>query len=120
MQLPIKTEGQGAPSFVAGGFEPVLKDRRTGEVKVDDSTGQTMFAVHLMVFFAGQPKPDVWTVRVVGEPKGVQQGVPVKVVDLVATDWEFQSEQGLRHGISLKALAVEPVAASSGSSKAAA
>ena len=111
MQLPIKTEGPGAPSFVAGGFEPVLKDRRTGELKIDDTTGQTMFSVHLMVFIVGLPKPDVWTVRVVGEPKGLQQGTPVKVVDLVATDWEFQTEQGPRHGISLKAASIQPVAA---------
>ena len=113
MQLPIKTEGQGAPAFVAGGFEPVLKDRRTGELKIDEATGQTIFAVHVMVFIPEQPKPDVWTVRVVGEPKGVAQGQPVKIIGLVATDWEFQSDQGLRHGISLRAESIQPATAAS-------
>jgi len=119
MLLPIKTEGAGAPTFIAGGVEVVLKDRRTGEVKIDEASGETMHSVHVLVFIPDQPKPDVWTVRVIGEPKGVSQGQPVKIVDLVASDWEFQSEQGLRHGISLRAAKVEALTVSAPSKAAA-
>ena len=120
MQLPIKTEGVGAPTFIAGGTEVVLKDRRTGEVRIDDATGETLHVVHTMVFIPGQAKPDVWSIRVVGEPKGVVQGQPVRVVDLMASDWEFQSDQGMRHGISGRAGSIGPATATASSAKAAA
>ena len=104
MRLPIKTDGL---TIIAAGYEPALKDRETGEIMTDRDTGKSLYTVHLTVFMPGEVKPQVWSVRVAGEPKGVTQGQPVHLVDLFAADWEFQG----RHGIRFRAEAINPVGA---------
>ena len=104
MRLPIRTEGL---MFIAGGApEPVVRDRSTGEVAIDRDTNKTMFTVHLTVFIPGDVRPQVWAVKVAGEPKGISQGSPVQLANLVAIDWENNG----RHGISFRAEAITPAA----------
>jgi hypothetical protein len=96
-------------TLVAGGpAEPVVKNRDTGELATDRATGKTMFQVHLTVFLRGEAKPQVWTVKVAGEPPVIEQGQPVNAAGLMGADWENNG----RHGISFRAESIAPVGAS--------
>jgi hypothetical protein len=102
-------------TLVVGGVEAVMRDRATGEVRKDQVTGKTMYAVHVMAIAPGEARPDQWSIRVAGEPEGVRVGSVVRVRNLVAVTWEMDD----RHGLSFRADAVESVdaarpAASSG------
>ncbi len=92
-RLPIRTEKL---TIIAAGYEPALKSRETGEIQTDRETGKPMNTVHLTVFIPGEVKPQVWSVKVVGEPKGVVQGHPVQVAELFAADWENENRHGIR------------------------
>jgi hypothetical protein len=96
-------------TFVAGGpAEPVVKNRDTGELATDRVTKQTMFQLHLTVFLAGESKPEVWTVKVAGQPPAISQGERVMVTGLMGSDWENNG----RHGVSFRAESIAPVGAS--------
>jgi hypothetical protein len=102
MRLPIKTD---ALVFMVAKVEPVL-DHRTGEMSVDRESRQPFYRVHLMVI-SQDGKPEVWSVKLLGEPKGLSAGMPVSVVGLVAMDWE----QGDRHGLAFRAESIVAVGA---------
>jgi|tagenome__1003787_1003787.scaffolds.fasta_scaffold19118893_2 hypothetical protein len=104
-RIPVNTSEL---TLIAGGpAEPVLKDRSTGELAKDRDTGRTMFQLHLMVLVPGDARPQVWPVKVAGEPPAIKQGQAVQVSGLVAADWE----NGGRHGTSFRAETVAPVGA---------
>ncbi|KNE83498.1 MULTISPECIES: SCO3933 family regulatory protein [Streptomyces] len=84
---------------------PRVANRETGQLKVDRETGRTIFQVGLCLM-AGTTA-EVVNVNVVGEPTGVQNGVPVQVRDLVATPWENEG----RHGIAFRAAEIKPLSA---------
>lgn len=90
---------------------PRIANRETGQLRVDRETGKTMFQVGLCLM-AGT-SADVVTVSVVGEPSGVQLGMPVAVRDLVATPWENDG----RHGIAFRAAEIRPLSAPASGSK---
>jgi hypothetical protein len=103
-RIPVNTN---EITLMAGGpAEPVVKDRQTGELARDRETGQTMYTVHLLVMVVGDARPQVWPVKVAGEPSGLSQGQPVTVVGLVASDWENNG----RHGTSFRATAIRSAA----------
>jgi len=56
------------------------------------------------VVLGGEDGAEVWPVRVVGEPKGITTGQPLRVEGLSAMTWEIDG----RHGISFRARVVEP------------
>jgi len=102
VHAPIRTEGLTA---IFSGCEPDV-DYNTGEVRIDRATGQQIWRVHLMVVLPGEVRPQVWSVKVLGEPKGIQPGEAVRISDdLVASEWEIDG----RHGIGFKASSVAPL-----------
>jgi hypothetical protein len=103
MRLPIDTS---AMTFMAanGPDQVVDFDTRTPRIGND---GKPLFTVPLVVL--GADGADVIAVKVSGEPKGVAQGVAVRVVGLVATPWSI----GERAGVSFRAERIEPTAGSS-------
>jgi hypothetical protein len=104
-RIPVNTS---EITFIAGGpAEPVVKDRTTGQLATDRDTGETMYSLHLTVFVPGDSRPQVWPVKVAGQVAQINQGQPVTVVGLVASDWENNG----RHGTSFRALSVLPVGA---------
>lgn len=105
MRLPINTDGL---TIIAAGYEAALKDRNTGEIATDRETGQPLYNVYLTVFTSGDVRPQIWQVKVAGEPKGLAQGQFVRVSGLIASDWERDG----RHGISLRAGAIVPAVTS--------
>jgi hypothetical protein len=90
-------------SFIAGsGPEGVLDmDRRP---RADKETGELLWGLDLVVL--GLPDgAEVWNVRVVGEPKGIEMGAPLRVQGLTAMTWEMEG----RHGTSFRARLIEPM-----------
>jgi hypothetical protein len=101
VHAPIKTEGLTA---IFSGGEP-LADFGTGEMRIDRATGQPLYRVYLTVVLPGEVRPQVWSVTVVGEPKGILPGQAVGFSgDLVATEWEMDG----RHGIAFRASGIHP------------
>ena len=98
MRLSIDTS---VMNFVAACAPEPSVNFETKAQTVDD-TGRPIFQVHLFVVGAGGR--DVITVKVPGEPKGIGEFTPVKLVELVATTWAM----GDRSGVSFKASKVEP------------
>ncbi len=90
-----------------------LRDEGPGAGQV---IGVPLFDVDVMAVLAGE-RPEQLTVRVVGQPSGIEIGTSVRFRDLSARTWEM----GDRHGVSFKASRVEPWTAgrSSGEGKAA-
>lgn len=95
MRLPIKTDGL---QLIAGKVEPVI-DFDTKKHKAD-ANGEPMYSVDLVAF--GDEGPQIWPVKVAGEPKGISEGTAVSVSGLVAVPWEMDA----RHGISFRASAI--------------
>ncbi|MCD9144760.1 SCO3933 family regulatory protein [Streptomyces albireticuli] len=69
-----------------------------------DREGNTIYTVAVMVRQDGR-RVSVIEIAVTGEPKGVEEGVEVKVTGLEAFAWAM----GDRHGISFRAAAITPV-----------
>jgi hypothetical protein len=99
IHIPVKTDGLTA---ITSGYEPVIRDHKTGELAVDPKTGQTHYRVHVTVVLPGEVRPQVWSIRVLGEPKGLQAGQAVTMSGLIASEWEMED----RHGIGFRAESV--------------
>jgi hypothetical protein len=95
-----RVDTNGVTFRAASDPTPVVKNRETGELAIDNKTKQTMFTVELLVK-APQNRAEVWPVKVAGEPE-VRDGDIVQVLNLVGQDWE----NGGRHGISWRAEAI--------------
>ncbi|WP_432143084.1 hypothetical protein [Streptomyces sp. bgisy084] len=75
----------------------------TGEVR-KDRDGNTVYVVGVSVRQRDRRRADVIEIAVPAEPRGVQEGVPVHVADLVASAWQI----GDRHGVSFRASGITP------------
>jgi hypothetical protein len=102
VKLPIDTNGM---MFLAAGAPEAVVDFETKAAKVDDS-GQAIFSVQIVALSDGSA--EVLGVKVAGEPKGIAQGVPVKLVGLVAQPWAMND----RSGVAFRATRIEVVGAS--------
>ncbi|WP_111768012.1 hypothetical protein [Nakamurella deserti] len=102
MQFRVDTQGT---TFIVGGVRGVVGFESNAPV-LDKATGLQMFDVDVMAVAAGE-RPEQLTVRVAGQPAGVDIGLRVRIHDLVARSWEM----GDRHGMSFRASRVEPFAA---------
>ncbi|MBT2387468.1 hypothetical protein [Streptomyces sp. ISL-11] len=85
--------------------EPKMTGLETKEVK-RDREGNTIYTVAVMVRQEGR-RVSVIEIAVTGEPKGVEEGVELRVTGLEAFAWAM----GDRHGISFRAAAITPVPA---------
>jgi hypothetical protein len=106
MQIPVKTDG--VTYLAASSPEPVL-DYATQTQRADEH-GQPLFSVQIVALDDGGAQ--VLAVKTAGEPKGIAQGVPVKLANLVATTWTM----GDRSGVSFRAQRIEAAAPSRSSS----
>jgi hypothetical protein len=88
-------------TFIAGSDPSGVldMDRRP---RADKATGALLWGFDLVVL-GGEDGAEVWPVRVLGEPKGIRTGVPLRVGGLVAAPWEIDG----RHGISFRARSIE-------------
>ena len=109
MRLPVTTTGM---TLIAGSLEPVI-DFETKRQRADQN-GELLFAIDVVALT--DDGPQIWPVRVAGEPKGIATGQPVVVHDLIAVPWEIDG----RHGISFRASKIEAASKPSSATKAAA
>jgi hypothetical protein len=72
-----------------------------GNPVLDRETQQPKLTVHVTVRLPDRPRPDQWSVTVVGQPK-IAVDSYVTMHNVVAYPWE----QGDRHGIALRADAI--------------
>ena len=107
MQFRVDTDGM---TFIVGGIRGVM-DFETKAPTLDKATGVPLFDVDVMAVVANE-RPEQLTVRVVGQPQGIEIGSRVQFRDLSARTWEM----GDRHGVAFKASRVEPFAAGQGRS----
>lgn len=98
--------------FVATEPQPKMVNRQTGEIATDRETGAQLMTVGLLVSDEGQGDLYQVTVPQPGIPEGLTPGTPVAVTSLKARDWENTFNGEKRHGISFRAVAVTPLAAS--------
>jgi hypothetical protein len=102
MRIPIDTSNL---TLMAGKIEQAL-DFETKRPKAD-ANGEPIYMVDLVVIAEGSPQ--IWPVKVSGEPKGVAVGQLVKVSGLVAAPWSMEG----RSGVSFRADTVLPAPAGS-------
>jgi hypothetical protein len=99
MRLPIDLSSL---SFIAGSDPAGVLDMER-RPRADKATGELLWGLDLVVL-GGEDGAEVWPVRVVGEPKGIRTGQPLRVEGLIAAPWEIEG----RHGISFRARSIEP------------
>ena len=102
--MKCRVDVSGTKLRAAADPEPVLRSRDSGEVARDRVTGQTMYHVAITASEPGET-PEVWKVKVPGEPKGVVEGVALKVTGLRLNFWEMNGNSG----VSLRAESIEPL-----------
>lgn len=100
MRLPINVDSL---AFIAVALPEAVVDFDSKQPRTDPD-GRPIFAVGVVAL--GNEGADILTVKVSGQPKGITQGAPVRVTDLVATTWQM----GDRHGVSFRAEAIESIA----------
>ncbi|MCZ1009433.1 hypothetical protein [Streptomyces lydicus] len=100
-QMPIDVGRLGTCMCVVPPEPRVNPD--TGEVR-KDRDGNTVYVVGVSVRQRDRRRADVIEISVPVEPRGVAEGVPVQVADLVATAWAI----GDRHGVSFRASGITP------------
>jgi hypothetical protein len=102
MKLPVDTS---AITFLCAlAPEPVI-DFQTKQPRADEN-GEPLYVLQLLAM--GDGSADLLAVKVPGVPPStIRQGVPVKVVGLVAQPWTMQD----RSGVSFRAARVEPAIA---------
>ena len=108
MRLPIDVSSL---TFIAGSDPAGVLDMER-RPRADKATGELLWGLDLVVL-GGEDGAEVWPVRVVGEPKGIQTGQWLRVEGLTASPWEIEG----RHGISFRARLVEASAPSPAKSK---
>jgi hypothetical protein len=94
-----------ATAFLAGSGPAPVVDFETKRPKVDQASGEPLYAVQVIAMQDGES--DIVTVKVPGLPPTLPQGTPVRVVDLVANPW---SNNG-KSGVAFRAVRVEPAQA---------
>jgi hypothetical protein len=99
--IPVDTGRLGSIVCVVGP-EPRVNPE-TGQVRVDRD-GNTIFVVGVVVRQLEGRRAEVIEVAVPGEPGDVTEGMPVKITDLTAIQWQM----GDRSGTSFRATAISP------------
>ncbi|MFI2640152.1 hypothetical protein [Streptomyces sp. NPDC018610] len=106
----FKIDLSTAVVFVATAPTPKLANAKTGERAMDRETGAPLSTVGLLISDEGEGNLYQVTIPETGFPEGLTPGMPVRVVDLKARDWENEFNGQKRHGIAFRAVAITPAA----------
>ncbi|WP_329195223.1 MULTISPECIES: SCO3933 family regulatory protein [unclassified Streptomyces] len=110
-QIPVDTNG--ATVMVAQPPQLKMRDKKTGQVAVDNESGNNLMNVDVLFVMNGNA--EVISV-IVAEPDisgELAMGTPVALTGLVARPWENEFNGQKRHGISFRAVAVTLLAKAS-------
>lgn len=116
-QIPVDTSA--AMVMIAQPPQPKVKDRRTGELAVDNETGAQLMTVDVLFAANGEAEVLKVTVPQPGISEDLAMGTPVALTGLVASAWENEFNGVKRHGIAFRAVAVTSLAAGASKPKAA-
>ncbi|MBO8187905.1 SCO3933 family regulatory protein [Streptomyces spirodelae] len=94
--------------------EPKVRDRQTGEVAKDATSGETLMKVGVVYIDEGESSLIHVTVPESGISEGLTLGAPVSLPGLVARPWDSVFNGQQRHGIAYRAAAVAPGAVPAG------
>ncbi|MFD7033373.1 hypothetical protein ACFWAR_35635 [Streptomyces sp. NPDC059917] len=107
-QIPVDTTG--ATVMVAQPPQLKLRDKKTGQVAVDNETGNNLMTVDVLFVMSGAAEVVSITVSEPGVSGELALGTPVALTGLVARPWENEFNGQKRHGISFRAVAVTSLA----------
>lgn len=93
--IPVDTSR--LTGFVCASAPEIRVDPTTGEIRTDRESGQPLYLVGIVVKLAGTRLAYVIDVQVPGEPVGVVEGKPVRVLDLEARPWEVDGRSGMSY-----------------------
>ncbi|MEU7318876.1 hypothetical protein [Streptomyces sp. NPDC007083] len=94
--------------------EPKVRDRQTGEIAKDTTSGESLMKVGVVYIDEGESSLIHVTVPESGISEGLALGAPVSLPGLVARPWESVFNGQQRHGIAYRAAAVAPGAVPAG------
>ena len=97
MKLPIDIQNI---QFIAANAPEPLMDFDSRQQRTD-SDGKAIFVLNVIALT--KEGAEVLTVKVSDPPKGITQGLSVKITGLVATTWQMSD----RHGVSFRADKIE-------------
>jgi len=104
LALPVDA---AAMTFIAMSRPEPVVDFTTRQPKTDQA-GQPVYTVQVAAMFEDQG--EILPVKVAGQPSGIEQGMRVELVGLVATPWEM----GDRNGVAYRASAIRPASEKGG------
>ncbi|MET9700668.1 hypothetical protein ABZY31_27625 [Streptomyces sp. NPDC006529] len=107
-QIPVDTTG--ATVMVAQPPQLKLRDKKTGQVAVDNETGNNLMTVDVLFVMNGSAEVVSITVAEPGVSGELTLGTPVALTGLVARPWENEFNGQKRNGISFRAVAVTSLA----------
>ncbi|MDF4254314.1 hypothetical protein ABZ686_07840 [Streptomyces sp. NPDC006992] len=94
--------------------EPKVRDRQTGEIAKDATSGESLMKVGVVYIDEGESSLIHVTVPESGISEGLALGAPVSLPGLVARPWDSVFNGQQRHGIAYRAAAVAPGAVPAG------
>ncbi|MFD9794576.1 hypothetical protein ACFWXK_26925 [Streptomyces sp. NPDC059070] len=106
----IRVETTGATILLTEAPTPKLKDRQSGEVATDATTGETLMRLGVVYIESGESSLLQVSVPESGITDGLALGSPVTLLGLIARPWESVFNGQQRHGIAFRAEAVAPAA----------
>ncbi|MFE5809169.1 MULTISPECIES: hypothetical protein [unclassified Streptomyces] len=107
-QIPVDTTG--ATVMVAQPPQLKMRDKKTGQVAVDNETGGNLMTVDVLFVMNGNAEVVSVTVAEADVSGELVMGTPVALTGLVARPWENEFNGQKRHGISFRAVAVTSLA----------
>ncbi|MFF5803026.1 hypothetical protein [Streptomyces sp. NPDC012746] len=102
--IPVDTTG--ATVMVAQPPQLKLRDKKTGQVAVDNETGSNLMTVDVLFVMNGNAEVVSVTVAEPDISGELAMGTPVALTGLVARPWENEFNGQKRHGLSFRAVAV--------------
>ncbi|KOG57966.1 MULTISPECIES: SCO3933 family regulatory protein [Streptomyces] len=111
-QIPVDTSG--ATVMVAQPPQLKLRDKKTGQVAVDNETGNNLMTVDVLFVMNGNAEVVSVTVAEPDVSGELTTGTPVALTGLVARPWENEFNGQKRHGLSFRAVAVTSLVAKAG------
>ncbi|MFF1557336.1 hypothetical protein [Streptomyces sp. A1136] len=107
-QIPVDTNG--ATVMVAQPPQLKMRDKKTGQVAVDNESGNNLMNVDVLFVMNGNAEVISVTVAEPDISGELAMGTPVALTGLVARPWENEFNGQKRHGISFRAVAVTSLA----------
>ncbi|MEE4540649.1 hypothetical protein V2S66_01545 [Streptomyces sp. V4-01] len=106
----IRVETSAATILLTEAPETKVKDRQTGEIATDATSGETLMTLGVVYIEDGESALLKVTIPKSGVGEGLALGAPVALPGLVARPWESTFNGQQRHGIAFRAAAVTPAA----------